>query len=463
MADRDASRDPGSFRDPSNAVFHLDDRVLRGLDAQAHADWKAVAGTDFFRQAIARGQVVGTTEVDAALPGDWDGVLEHDRIPFRSYPYEWSFSMLQDAAITHLELLAGAVEAGLTMADGTAYNVQWQGASPVFIDVLSFRPSTGEPWAGYRQFCQTMLFPLLVQAHRGFPARLLLRSHLEGIEPGHARRLLGPLGWTGKGVVRHVHLHALADARMGGSGSSALSKDLAEAGFGEKVAASLAAKLLELVRGLSWKPPKSGWTDYADACSLTPADRDTKARFVRAALGDRHHRMVWDLGCNDGTYSRIAAERADTVVAVDADEEVVDRLYRARRAAGDRKILPLVLDLLDPSPGLGWRNRERAAFWDRGRPDVVLALALVHHLTLAGNVPLADVVDWLASFGGEVVLEVPHRDDPMVQRLLSGKPSGTHDDYSLERFEALVAKRFAVQDRVALPSGTRTILHLRTR
>jgi SAM-dependent methyltransferase len=170
--------------------------------------------------------------------------------------------------------------------------------------------------------------------------------------------------------------------------------------------------------------------------------------------------MVWDLGCNDGTYARIAAERADTVVAVDADEEVVDRLYRARRAAGDRTILPLVLDLLDPSPGLGWRGRERASFWDRGRPDVVLALALVHHLTLAGSVPLAEVVDWLASLGGELVLEVPHRDDPMVQRLLSGKPAGTHDDYSLERFEALVAERFAVRDRVALPSGTRTILHL---
>jgi len=178
---------------------------------------------------------------------------------------------------------------------------------------------------------------------------------------------------------------------------------------------------------------------------------------VRAALAEGDSRVVLDLGANDGEYSMIAAEHADHVVAVDGDEKVVDLLYRRLRAAGEEKVLPLVMNLADPSGGIGWRNRERAPFVERARPDVTLALALVHHLSIAANVPLPEVVGWLASFGGRTVVEFPHTDDVQVKRLLANKPAGLFDDYRRDAFESLLAERFLVHRQETLPAGTRTI------
>jgi ribosomal protein L11 methylase PrmA len=166
---------------------------------------------------------------------------------------------------------------------------------------------------------------------------------------------------------------------------------------------------------------------------------------------------VLDLGANDGAYSRLAAELADYVVAVDSDEMVIDGLYRRLRAEGNEKILPLVMNLVDPSGGTGWRNRERAPFSERVRPDVVLALALVHHLTIAANVPLPEVVAWLRSFGGRLVVEFVHADDVQVRRLLGNKPPGLFDDYQQEAFERLLAEQFLVHEQQRLPNGTRTL------
>jgi ribosomal protein L11 methylase PrmA len=166
---------------------------------------------------------------------------------------------------------------------------------------------------------------------------------------------------------------------------------------------------------------------------------------------------VLDLGANDGVYSRLAAERADYVVAVDSDEMVVDALYRRLRADGSENILPLVMNLVDPSGGIGWRNRERAPFHERVRPDVVLALALVHHVAIAANVPLPEVVSWLRSFGGWVVVEFAHVDDVQVRRLLTNKPAGLFDDYQRDVFERLLAEQFLVHEQQRLPTGTRTL------
>ncbi len=467
MADAVARRDPGSFRDPSNAVHHVAGRVLRGLDATAAADWSVLRERRFLSEAMTAGRVVRTTEPDdgrALLGEGWAAVLEHEPVPFRSYPYEWTFTMLRDAAVLHLDLLLAAASEDCTMADGTAYNVQWHGTRPVFVDLLSFRPlGDGGPWAGYRQFCQTFLYPLLLQAHRGAPAHLVLRSRVEGVEPDVARRLLGPTGWARKGALRHVYLHALAEQRMGGATSTEVAGELRAAGFDREVTVGLAKGLRKLVTGLRPSRGRSVWDRYRDTCSSSAADQAAKAEFVRRALEGRGHELVWDLGCNDGTYARIAADHARTVVALDADEAVVDRLYRTLRREGDERILPLVVDLLDPSPGLGWRNQERPAFGDRERPDAVLALAVVHHLALGGNVPLAEVVAWLAALDAEIVVEVPHRDDPMVGRLVASKPAGTHDDYELATFVAAAEDHFTIDVRSVLPGGTRSLFHLTPR
>ncbi|MFK3984667.1 methyltransferase [Micromonospora sp. NPDC050397] len=463
--------EPGSFRDPGNRIFHLDGQVLRGLDRRAAEDWQALAGSDFLPALIAAGKVCGTEPVDRSslsLGDDdrWHTVLRHERIPFVSYPYEWSFGMLRDAALLHLEILAAALEAGFSTKDGSAYNLQWRGAAPVFIDIGSFEPAReGEPWAGYRQFCQTLLYPLMIQAHLGLDFQPWLRSRIDGVEPGQMRRLLGGTRRFSAGALKHVHLHDAMQTRHAAASTGAVREELRDAGFSRDLVLAGVRGMEKLVRRLDWQPPTSHWESYRETCTYSDSDARGKQRFVAAALAGGRSRpeLVLDLGANDGDYSRLAARHAAYVIAVESDPAVVERLYQRLRVDGERRILPLVMDLADPSPGGGWRGVERAPFATRAGAEVVLALAVVHHLAVGRNVPLAEIVDWLVGFlagagtDGRLVVEFVHPEDPMARRLLANKPAGLFPDYRRDEFERLLAGRCEITAREELPSGTRTL------
>jgi SAM-dependent methyltransferase len=222
------------------------------------------------------------------------------------------------------------------------------------------------------------------------------------------------------------------------------------------------AQLQTIVRALRWEPGPSGWSEYVTQNSYDESDARAKDEFVEGVLASGHRSLVWDLGCNTGRFSRIAEKYADYVVAVDSDHASIERLYQSLKASGSAKVLPLVLDVTDPSPDLGWRGLERRALLGRGRPDLILSLALVHHLVITSNIPLSDIVDWFRELGGEVVVEFPTRDDEMVKQLLRNKDQ-SYDDYRTEYFEACLANHFELCQRVVLPSGHRIIYHLRPR
>jgi SAM-dependent methyltransferase len=452
--------EPASFRDPDSAVFYADGLVLRGLSEEGAAAWRQLAGTAFFPRLVEEGRIVRTAPYPAeAPPGPrgrpWSLVLQHERIPVVSYPFEWPFAMLREAAVCHLEVLLAALEEGVTTKDGTAYNVQFVGSRPVFIDLGSFEAVNG-PWPGYRQFCQTFLFPLLIQAHLRIAYQGLLRGSLDGLQPADVQGMFGGLRRFKRGVFRHVYLHSVAERRITSS-SEDVKAELGRAGFGAELAKATVAKTLKLVRRLDVKRSRTAWSDYRETCSYTDEDDAAKRSFVEAALATHPARCVLDLGANDGAYSLLAARSAEQVVAVDGDEAVIDGLYRRLRADGVVNVLPLVMNLVDPSPGIGWRNRERAPFQTRVRPDVVLSLALVHHLAITSNVPLPDIVDWLHGFGARLVVEFVDRTDPMTRRLLANKPAGLFDDYRIEHFEDLLAAQFHIGARQVVPSGTRTL------
>ena len=467
-----AAYEAGSFRDPDSAVFTDGGNIRRGLSPRAAADWERLAASEFFGRLTAAGQVVptrvvGGDEAAAAPPSPrgepWAIVLDHDRVPVVTYPYEWPFAMLREAALVHLDVLLAALDEGVSLKDGTAYNVQFFGSRPCFVDIGSFEPAAG-PWPGYRQFCQTMLFPLLVQAHTGMPYQPLLRGRVDGPTPSDVAGMFSGLRRFRKGVLRNVTLHSLLERKVTAP-SEQVKGNLRSAGFSAELAKATARNLRKLVAGLEVgkRGGKKGdgapsvWSDYRTTCSYSDADTRAKAAFVEAALADGRAGLVLDLGANDGAYSRLAAERGGYVVAVDGDEQVVDLLYRRLRAEHRENVLPLVMDLADPSGGIGWRNRERAPFAERVRPDVTLALALVHHLAIGANVPLPEVVDWLASWGGRLVVEFVHGDDVQVGRLLANKPPGLFADYRRDAFDRLLDERFLVHRQETLPGGTRTL------
>jgi len=453
--------EPGSFRDPDSRVFTADGRVLRLLSEQGLADWRALAASGLLEEL----PVVGTREVEEEVPealhGGVAAVLEHDRIPFVSYPYEWTFAMLKDAALLQLELLRRGIEKGLILKDSSPYNVQFRGARPVFIDVGSFEQlREGEPWAGYRQFCMLFLYPLLLQAWKDVPFQPWLRGSLDGITPHEARELLSTRDLFRRGTLSHVVLHDRLERRHEDRDED-LKGELRKAGFKKELILANIRGLERLIGRLRWDPDRSTWSEYGPHTTYTEDDAERKARFVASAVAEERPRLVWDLGCNEGRHSRIAAETADYVVAMDADSLVVDRLYRALREEAQERILPLTVDIVDPSPALGWRGLERRPLLERGRPDLTLALALIHHVSIAGNVPVAEFLDWLRGSTRSLVIEFVSPEDPMARRLLARKRPGDHPDYRADWFEQCLNERFdVVRSEPLSRHGTARTLYL---
>jgi SAM-dependent methyltransferase len=450
--------EPGSFRDPESRVFYAGDEVYRALSHEASENVEALRACGMLNDPrIVRTEAVEWAPTGALLPRTVASVVRHERIPFVTYPYEWTFSMLKDAALLQLDLMLVALEHDLILKDSTPFNVQFRGARPVFIDVGSFeRLHQDELWVGYRQFCMLYLYPLLLQATKGTSFQPWLRGSIDGITPTEMRALMSFRDRFRRGVATNVFLHARLEQRDPAS-RAAIRSELGRPGFGKRVIQANVTRMRNLVSRMDWDPPKRVWVTYGEDNSYTDNDARRKDDLVRAIATSRSWPLVWDIGCNNGRHSRIAAEGAQCVVAIDADPGPVELLYRDLRDAGDSTILPLTMNVADPSPGLGWRGLERKPLPERGRPDLVLALALVHHVAISANVPVAEIVTWLASLGGALLVEFPSREDPMVQKLLGSKRTGLHPDYQREFFERCLHDAFDVHRSETLGSGTRTV------
>ncbi len=394
---------PGSFRDPSGFVYRRDDVLYRQIQRSFATEWDALTASGLLERLQADGRLVRHEVVDpasfAADPATAHAVLRPEPIDFISYPYEWSFGQLRDAAVLTLDVQTAATAAGFTLRDASAYNVQFRDGRPILIDTLSFEPAReGAPWAAYKQFCEHFLAPLALMAHRDVRCGLMLRDHIDGIPLDLAARLLPGRTRLNVGLGSHVHLHARAQARYADSAKPAA--DPAKPGSMTPLKqAALIDSLRRTVLGLRWEPKGTEWADYAEHTSYgadAASDKDAIVeRFVRDAGGS----VVWDLGANTGRFSRIAAAQGRRVVAWDLDPAATERHYRLIREAGTTDTIPLMLDLANPSPGLGWAHVERMSLLDRANADVLLALALVHHLAIGRNLPLDRIADFFARPG----------------------------------------------------------------
>ena len=464
----DARIDPGSFRDPGNRVFTVDGEVYRALDKRNLDAWEALTNSRFFGEQLVRGNVVDTEPAAGvptpagAPPGGWAGVLHHRRIPIISYPYEWTFSMLRDAALLQLDLLDAALAEDMILKDSTPYNVQFVGARPVFIDVGSFEPlEPGDIWVGYRQFLRQYLYPLMLRAYVGVPHQPWLRGDAEGPTAEQMAAMLPLRHRAHQASLLHVALPARGERRYKDS-TRDFRSEFRAAGFKKELVQSNVRGLRSTVAGLDWDHGRSTWNRYADECSHVSRDRGPKTDFLEKVLAEHRPTVVWDLGANDGHFSRVAATVAASVLAVDADEEVLDGFYRSLHADGNGVILPMLQDLSAPSPGLGWRGGERARLEARSSPDLVLCFAVIHHLVVGRNVPLRQVVDWLADLDSRVILEFVPPGDPMVELLsVNKRPHEVHGDYDEESLRRYLADRFVVEAEEALPECDRRLFLLR--
>ena len=453
--------DAGSFRDRDGRIYRCGDRILRGISEGALADFRKLEGKKFFKRFTEAGKLVATKEIAAdevPLPDEekalWAGFLEHERIPVVSYPYEWTFGMLQDAAVLTLDLLEAAIKADMTLKDATPYNVQFVAGKPVFIDIPSFETlQPGSTWSGYRQFCEMFLFPLMLQAYKGIDIQPMMRSSIDGVGIQTMARMFSFGQRFKKGVFSHVWLQAKLDRRYG-STSQDVKSELKSAGFSKELILANVRKTRKLVQKLSWGGEGSEWGAYEEFHNYSESDHGLKEAFINDCVRDSGAKTVWDIGANTGQFSRIASTHAEQVLAMDIDHFAVERMYRKNNAEGLQNILPLVQNVCDPSPSWGWRNRERSELAKRAKPDLVLCLALIHHVVITANVPLDEFIAWLASLTDQLVIEYVSRSDDKVKTLLRNKEDKYHD-YSRENLEAALGRHYGIRKQLPLESGNR--------
>ncbi|HZD24241.1 MAG TPA: methyltransferase [Acidimicrobiia bacterium] len=445
--------DPGSFRDPASHVVHDDGRVLRLLDERGLAGWQALSETRFFDKATEDGRLIAAKAVDHSDPGV-AAALEHPCVPFISYPYEWTFSMLKDAALLQLGLLADALAEGITIKDATPFNIQFIGGKPVFIDIGSFEKyAPGEPWIGYRQFTRQFLFPLMLRAWAGLPFQPWLRGNMEGPTAEDMRNIL-PLGKRMRpATLMHVSMQARMEDRMSGT---AVRNELKTAGFNAELIQANVRKLTKLVSSLEWEGSGVGWVEY-ESYAHVARDRESKGELLESALDTHQPERVLDLGANDAYFAEIAAGHGAVAVAVDGDEQVLDATYRK-----GTPVSLVVGDLTNLSPSQGWAGAERPSLNERARPDLVIAYGLIHHLIYTASIPPASVVDWLASYTCPVVVEFVDPTDEMVAKLTANKTEDElHPGRKRQEFERLLSQHFQTLHTKPLGDGVRILYHLK--
>ena len=439
------STHPSSFRDPAGLVLQGHGRIFRTIETCARDDFARLNASGLLRSLAREGKLVDSQAIGAedmpqdllaTLPAGDRLFLEHPRLPFVSYPYEWPFALLKRAALHHLDVQLELLNSDFTLCDASAYNVQFRGTRPVFIDVLSIRPyKQGSYWAGYRQFCEQFLNPLLLAAKVGVPFQAWYRGHAEGLPVNEMARLLPASSRLSPRLQLHVYLHARMSGSARGAAGSAGGKPMTKSAL-----VWLVGNMRACVAALQSPVGRSTWGGYATQAPYTAQAAERKHTFVAAYVAALRPELLLDLGCNSGDYSATAlAAGARRVIGTDLDLNALDEAVKA--ADGQSlDFLPLFLDVLDPSPGQGWAGRERQSFQDRLQAQGLLALALLHHMVIGRNVPLPQAVDWLVSLAPTGVIEFVPKTDPMVQHMLSARED-IFADYTEAHFCQCLAQR----------------------
>ncbi len=443
-----------SFRDPSGFVFSAGGKLYRQVNRIHREHYDFLMQSGLYKALIDAGLLVPHVEVDIAAP-ETDiayKIIQPERIPFVSYPYEWCFSQLKHAALATLKVQKTALGFGMSLRDSSAYNIQFLQAKPVLIDTLSFEVyPEGRPWVAYRQFCQHFLAPLALMSCTDIRLNQLLRVYIDGIPLDLASTLL-PFGTRLKfPLLSHIHLHARSQKHF-----SDKAVDMRGRKMTRRALLGLVDNMESGIAGLEWRPRGTEWADYYSDTNYSQDALQHKKLIVTEFLDRTNGESVWDLGANVGVFSRISSEKGIPTISFDVDPSAVELNYRECLTRGDTNVLPLLLDLTNPSPGIGWRNRERMSLAERGPVDTVLALALIHHLAISNNLPLGEIADFFGEICHWLVAEFVPKNDSQVRRLLA-----TREDifpaYTQPDFEREFGERFAIRDSRKIRDSDRTL------
>lgn len=443
-----------SFRDPSGFLFTDNGILYRQINRAYSIDYARLMDSGLYDRLVKASLLISHVEVDHA-PAESDAafkIIQPERVPFISYPYEWSFSQLKDAALAMLSIQKRAMKLDMSLKDASAYNIQFMRGKAALIDTLSFEIyKEGEPWVAYKQFCQHFLAPLVLMAYRDVRLSQLLRVYIDGIPLDLASELLPAKTKFNFGLLTHIHIHAGAQKRYS-------DKVVAprKGGMNKRALTGLIESLEGTIKKLAWKPAGTEWGDYYENTNYTDSAFERKKQLVHEWTAEKKPALVWDLGGNTGIFSREAASSGAFTVSFDIDPAAVEQNYRTVKTKKEQNILPLVLDLTNPSPALGWDNNERDSFGSRGPVDIVLALAVIHHLAISNNVPLPQLASFFAARCKWLVIEFVPKSDSQVQKLLTSRED-IFPNYTREGFERAFSARFNIHKNEVVRDSERML------
>ena len=446
---------PASFRDPSGFLFSREGILYRQINRPYAESYNRLMDSGLYERLVKAGLLIPHQEVDQSSAGaetSFFKVIQPERVPLISYPYEWSFSQLKDAALATLSIQRRALKAGMSLKDASAYNIQFVRGKAMLIDTLSFEIyKEGHPWVAYRQFCQHFLAALALMALKDVRLNQLLRVYIDGVPLDLAGHLLPWRTRLNFGLLTHIHIHAGAQKRY--SGEEVRSRT---GSMSKQAMTGLIDSLDATIRKLDWTPRGTEWGDYYNITNYSDAAFEHKKQLVSDWTKRLHPAMIWDLGANNGTFSRVAHDSGAFVGSFDIDPAAVEQNYRGVKQEKLDNLLPLLLDLTNPSPAIGWANRERDSFHMRGPADLVLALALIHHLAISNNVPLPHLAQFFAVTGKRLIIEFVPKSDSQVKKLLASRED-IFPDYTRAGFEEAFGNMFTIREAVDIRESERVL------
>jgi hypothetical protein len=451
---------PGSFRDPSGFLFCRNGSIYRQINTDYKENYDFLMNSGLYESLVNAGLLIEHNEVD--VEGTRHNiayrVIKPEHIPFISYPYEWSFSQLKDAAAVTLEIQKKSLDFGMSLKDCSAYNIQFRKGKPVLIDTLSFEKyRDGQPWVAYRQFCQHFLAPISLMSYKDVRLNQLLRIYIDGIPLDLASSLLPARTWLKLSSLSHIHLHAKSQRYY--------SRKTIEKGKRELTLFSfrgLIDNLESTVRKMKWNPKGTEWADYYEDATYSQRALLHKKQLVSEFVNVVKPANVWDIGANIGVFSRIVSDKRIQTISLDSDPAAIEKNYQELKKRNDEFVLPLMIDLANPSSGIGWENQERMSLLERGPADMAMALALLHHIAISNNIPLSKIADFFSRVCNWLVIEFVPKNDLKVQQLLSTRED-IFSDYNEHVFENEFRKYFLVQRSVKIKDSDRTLYLMKGR
>jgi hypothetical protein len=452
-----AEKVSASFRDPSGFIFKWDGEFYRQVNHSYKEDFDMLMSSGLYQHLSKANALIPHQEAELDLSPISDKaykIIKPLQLDFISYPYEWCFNQYKDAAILTLSIARRALEYGMVLKDASAYNIQFHEGRPIFIDTLSFEAyKEGSPWVAYKQFCQHFLAPLALMAKTDIRLLALMRNYIDGIPLDLASALLPKSTKLNFGLATHIHIHAKSQQKYA---DQKLSQKELTGKVSKQALYNLLDSLLTVVRSLKVKTIMTEWADYYQDNNYTESSFEAKRELVADFIKQINPKTAWDLGGNTGEFSRCASDLGISTVSFDIDPGAVQQNYAIVKSKKEKFMLPLLMDLTNPSPSIGWHNQERDSLKERGPADLIMALALIHHMAIANNVPLREVARSFAELGEHLLIEFVPKQDSQVVRLLSSRLD-IFPDYNPGEFKEAFSEYYTILDEKPVTGSERTM------